>query len=233
MKKFPYFITFSVTLLLLTCVSIGYLLSTIIVSANLFQSTERVDGGQNTYYLLSIFSSPNLSEVQAEVAPENYADYVYKEGETYHLIVSCHKNQGDAELVKNSLTSSGKNLEILKIKKENITIEGNFSAKEEDILKNSILISSKIFDDLYDLSVSIDTGLDSEITAKLKVNEIYSNFLANKNNFETLFEPSSLAEIEMVKDNYEKIDVMLCSLSQEPSLSKAIKNLLVTLAVEC
>ena len=233
MKKFPYFITFSVTLLLLTCVSIGYLLSTIIVSANLFQSTERVDGGQNTYYLLSIFSSQNLSEVQAEVAPENYADYVYKEGETYHLIVSCHKNQGDAELVKNSLTSSGKNVEILKIKKENITIEGNFSAKEEDILKNSILIASKIFDDLYDLSVSIDTGLDSEMTAKLKVNEIYSNFLANKNNFETLFERSSLAEIEMIKDNYEKIDVMLSSLSQESSLSKAIKNLLVTLAVEC
>lgn len=238
MKKFPYFVTFSALLALLTCVSFGYLVSTLIVSANLFQTTQKVESGQNTYYLLSVYSAESLEEAESEV--ENFSDtnfglYIYENNDAYHIIASCYKNNNDAELVKSNLKANGIEAEILKIKKESVVLEGSFSSNEELILKDCLSVTYNIFNNLYDITVSLDTNVTDEVTAKLKINEVYSNFLTTKNNFETLFSANTSSEISNIRENFTKIDEILLDLTsstQDHKLSAQIKYSIAKLIIE-
>lgn len=238
MKKFPYFATFSVVLALLTCVSIGYLLSTFIVSANLFQVAQKVESGQNTYYLLSVYSAESLEEAENEV--ENFSDtnfglYIYKNENSYHIIASCYKNNNDAELVKSNLKTNGIEAEILKLTKPSIILEGNFSESEENVLKESLAVADNVFQSLYDITVSLDTGVTDEVTAKLKINEVYSNFLTKKNNFETLFKVNTNSDIANMRTSFTKIDEILLDLTnstQDHNLSAQIKYSIAKLILE-
>lgn len=238
MKKFPYFVTFSALLALLTCVSFGYLVSTLIVSANLFQTTQKVESGQNTYYLLSVYSAESLEEAESEL--ENFSDtnfglYIYENDDAYHIIASCYKNNNDAELVKSNLKTNGIEAEILKIKKESVVLEGSFSSNEELILKDCLSTTNNIYNNLYDITVSLDTGVTDEVTAKLKINEVYSNFLTTKNNFETLFSASANSEISNIRASFTKIDEILLDLTnstQDRNLSAQIKYSIAKLIIE-
>ena len=238
MKKFPYFVTFSALLALLTCVSFGYLVSTLIVSANLFQTTQKVEGGQNTYYLLSVYSAKSLEEAESEAknfSDTNFGLYIYENDDAYHIIASCYKNNNDAELVKSNLKTNGIEAEILKIKKESVVLEGSFSSNEELILKDCLSTTNNIYNDLYDITVSLDTNVTDEVTAKLKINEVYSNFLTTKNNFETLFSANTSSEIANIRENFTKIDEILLDLTnstQDRNLSAQIKHSYTKLIVE-
>ena len=238
MKKFPYFVTFSALLTLLICVSFGYLVSTLIVSANLFQTTQKVEGGQNTYYLLSVYSAKSLEDAESEAknfSDTNFGLYIYENDNKFHIIASCHKNSNDAELVKNNLKANGIEAEILKIKKESVVLEGSFSSNEELILKDCLSTTNNIYNDLYDITVSLDTGVTDEVTAKLKINEVYSNFLTTKNNFETLFSANTSSEISNIRENFTKIDEILLDLTnstQNRNLSAQIKYSYTKLIVE-
>ena len=238
MKKFPYFVTFSALLALLTCVSFGYLVSTLIVSANLFQTTQKVEGGQNTYYLLSVYSAKSLEEAESEAknfSDTNFGLYIYENDDAYHIIASCYKNNNDAELVKSNLKTNGIEAEILKIKKESVVLEGSFSSNEELILKDCLSTTNNIYNDLYDITVSLDTNVTDEVTAKLKINEVYSNFLTTKNNFETLFSANTSSEIANIRENFRKIDEILLDLTnstQDHKLSAQIKYSYTKLIVE-
>ena len=80
MKKFPYFTTFAVTLSVLLCISIGYFISTCIVSTNLFQLTKKVESAQTSFYALSIYTSDNeddLFAVKKDFQKQNCAGYIY------------------------------------------------------------------------------------------------------------------------------------------------------------
>lgn len=238
MKKFPYFVTFSALLALLTCISFGYLISTLIVSANLFQTTQKVESGQNTYYLLSVYSAESLEEAENKL--ENFSDtnfglYIYENDDAYHIIASCYKNNNDAELVKSNLKTNGIEAEILKIKKESVILEGSFSSNEELILKDCLSTTNNIYNDLYDITVSLDTGVTDEVTAKLKINEVYSNFLTTKNNFETLFSANTNSEISNIRASFTKIDEILLDLTnstQDRNLSAQIKYSIAKLIIE-
>ncbi len=238
MKKFPYFVTFSALLALLTCISFGYLISTLIVSANLFQTTQKVESGQNTYYLLSVYSAESLEKAENEL--ENFSDtnfglYIYENDGSYHIIASCYKNNNDAELVKSNLKTNGIEAEILKIKKESVVLEGSFSSNEELILKDCLSTTNNIYNDLYDITVSLDTGVTDKVTAKLKINEVYSNFLTTKNNFETLFSANTNSEISNIRASFTKIDEILLDLTnstQDRNLSAQIKYSIAKLIIE-
>ena len=217
MKKFPYFTTFAVTLSVLLCVSIGYFISTCIVSTNLFQLTKKVESAQTSYYALSIFSSDSeedLNAVKSEFQNKNCAGYIFK-SDKFYLVASVYKNINDAELVKNNLNVNGYNAEVIKINIPTFYLEGNFSSQEEEILRLALNCKDKIFENLYDISISLDTQIISETEAKLKVNETYSSFETTKNNFETIFKSSHLNDIEKLRDEIERVEEILENLTKE------------------
>lgn len=231
MKKFPYFSTFAVTLGVLLCISVGYFISTCIVSTNLFQLTKKVESAQTSYYALSIYSDAskeNLEMVKEEFQKQNCAGYIF-ERDKFYLIASVYKNANDAELVKNNLNLNGYSAEVIKIDLSPISLEGNFSSQEEEILRLALSCNDKIFESLYDISISLDTEIYGETEAKLKVNEAYSTFMTTKNNFETIFKNSHLNDIEKLRNEFERVEVILEDLTSEnlenaQTYSSLIKN---------
>ena len=217
MKKFPYFTTFAVTLSILLCISIGYFISTCIVSTNLFQLTKKVESAQTSFYALSIYTSDNeddLIAVKKDFQKQNCAGYIYH-SDKFYLIASVYKNANDAELVKNNLSVNGYNAEVVKVDIPAFYLEGNFSSQEEEILRLALNCKDKIFENLYDISISLDTQIISETEAKLKVNETYSNFETAKNNFETIFKSNHLNDIEKLRSEFERVEEILENLTKE------------------
>ena len=217
MKKFPYFTTFAVTLSVLLCISIGYFISTCIVSTNLFQLTKKVESAQTSFYALSIYTSDNeddLIAVKKDFQKQNCAGYIYH-SDKFYLIASVYKNANDAELVKNNLSVNGYNAEVVKVDIPAFYLEGNFSSQEEEILRLALNCKDKIFENLYDISISLDTQIISETEAKLKVNETYSNFETAKNNFETIFKSNRLNDIEKLRSEFERVEEILENLTKE------------------
>ncbi len=227
MKKFPYFLTFSALLCIMLCVSIGYLISTCIVSSSLFQTTTNLESGENTYYLLSVYDSENksdLEKVKQEFQAKNCAGYIYEKDERYYLVASIYSNINDAELVKNNLALEGLQVTITKFTQENIKLDGNFNSKELEILKDCFSYKDEVYKNLYDISISLDTNVIDNISAKLKINEVFSNFVTTKNNFETLFSKKTGTEISNIKNDFERVYNELYSLTQtEENLSMQIK----------
>lgn len=214
MKKFPFFATFSIILGILLSLSLGYLLSTFIVSTNLFQ-TSKVETVEKTYYLMSIAQFDNEQDIQKEqYQSQNCAGYIYENNGKFHVIASIYKNENDAELVKNSLKNNGYSPEILKISIDKLTVSGNFSTEEENILKNCLNIKETIFDNLYDIAISLDTNIYNETQAKLKINETYSTLITAQNNFETIIKNNS-AETTKMKECFTNIDTFLQNLTNE------------------
>ena len=197
MKKIPFFATFSIILGVLLSLSFGYLLSTFIVSTNLFQ-TSKVEIGQKSYYLVSIAQYDNEQDIQkAQYQSQNCAGYIYENNDKFYVIASIYKNENDAELVKNSLKNNGYSPEIFKFSVDKLTISGNFSAEEENILKNCLNVKETIYDALYDIAISLDTNIYNETQAKLKINETYSSLVTAQSNFETIVKNNSTETAKM------------------------------------
>ena len=82
----------------------------------------------------------------------------------------------------------------------------------------------KIYKSLYDVSVSLDTNVYDELTARFNVNEIYSNFLTTKNNFETLFSEKNNNDIKTIRELFNTISSELEILTNsKENFSSAIK----------
>ena len=227
MKKFPYFTTFFALITLILCVSVGYLISTLVVTTNLFQTTSKVESQNTTYYLLSIYQNESkevCENLKSEYQEKNCAGYIYEKDGEFHIIASIYDNPNDAELVKSSLEANGYSVEILPYTITNLTLEGNFSNKEQQILKDCLQIRNKTYKSLYDVSISLDTNIYDELTARLNVNEINSSFLTTKNNFETLFAEKNNANIKNIRDTFESISNELENLTNSKNnFSQAIK----------
>ena len=236
MKKFPYFTTFFAFLTLILCVSVGYLISTLVVTTNLFQTTSKVESQNLTYYLLSIYQSENKDEcetLKSEFQNKGCAGYIYEDNNTFYIIASIYDNVNDAELVKSSLKVDGYNAEILSYSLDNLSLEGNFSSKEQQVIKECLQIRYTTYKSLYDISISLDTNVYDEITARLNVNEIYSDFLTTKNNFETLFSENQSVNISSIREIFNIISTELENLTNsKDDFSNKVKlaycNILLT-----
>lgn len=226
MKKFPYFLTFFIMIAILLCLSVGYLISTVLVTTNLFQTALKIEQ-QATYHLLSIYQSENkenCEKLKSEFQKKNCAGYIYEEDGTFHIIASIYDNKNDAELVKNRLILDGFDAKILNYSENSHTFEGNFSQKESEVLKDCLQAKNNIYKSLYDISVSLDTNLYDELTAKFNVNEVYSKFLTTKGNFETLFKDKSSfkgirEEFNLIKDELENLSKVETNFSQSVKLA--------------
>lgn len=227
MKKFPYFTTFFAFLTLVLCVSVGYLISTLVVTTNLFQTTSKVESQNNTYYLLSIYQNENKEDCENNLQNfqnQGCAGYIYENDGKYHIIASIYDNVNDAELVKSSLQANGYTVEILNYKISGFSLEGNFSTPEQQVLKDCLQVQNKIYKSLYDVSVSLDTNVYDELTARFNVNETYSNFLTTKNNFETLFSEKNNNDIISIRELFNTISSELETLTNsKENFSSAIK----------
>ncbi len=183
------------------CISCGYLISSAVLTSFGFTST--VSHQSQKVYAISLQKSENQNKVEENIATfqaENAACFIFEKDDEFFLLASLYENLNDAELVKSNLKASGAEAEIVEIEIPNKSIEGSFSSEEKEILSAALKANFEVFKQLYDVAISLDTGVLDKSNAKLECNKIYSSLISTKTNLETFFKDNS-AQIKSLKED--------------------------------
>lgn len=218
MKKFSVLSFFIFVIGIFSCISCGYLISTAIVTSNLFQYTSVVTYDSQNLYAISMANSTSKNDLTSQkeiLQSQNGAGYIYEKDGNFYLIASIYENYNDAELVKNNLKTNGIESEILTITLDTIQIEGNFSNDEKTMLSNSIKSTVETFKSLYDVAISLDTSVFDKTKAKLECNTIYSNNVSIKANFDTYFKDTNNADLKNLQTILSNTNYFLSNLISE------------------
>lgn len=174
-------------------------------------------------YAISVgsYSTRNVAEsIAISYRQKNAAGYIHKKNEKYYIIVSAYEKENDAKLVKDSLEQDNLQCEIIMLSFSDVSLQNVSSTTQEKIFLDSLNIFKKVFVDLYDISISLDTKVIDEIRAKIdiitikarieeklqRINQgatsidgIYYQMIRNKYN-ELLLELESLKNYEQEED---------------------------------
>ena len=198
MRKLSFFGIMFAFLCVLTCASTGFFLSNLLILSNIFPLSNSVEIESINIYALTTAnaeSETELKEAQEDLQSINGAGYIFKQNETYFLISSIYENLRDAELVEKNLKNNGMDCNVMQICLEKKSLSGNFSNEEKAVLQNCLNSSREAYKKLYDISISLDTNIYDKQRAKLECNNVFSNIVSIKTNFETLFDVKNFEEI--------------------------------------
>ncbi len=186
-------IIIAISIVLVACLIIANYLSIYLLKAN--GISDEVSVPEIELHMLSL--SKSKVEKEAKTIAPDYQEigaggYIWKNGDYYHVISSAYINKNDAELVKSSIKlNQNIDSEIFSIKLPAYKIKGSFTSDEKKVVTKALLTAQNFYTSIYDIAVSIDTGVLTEISAKLSVNNTINNISTTYANFETLY-PNAL-----------------------------------------
>ena len=192
MKKKSIFSISFIILTILTCISCGYLFSSMLLSTSIFAST--ITSEKQSIYLISMANSQTEAELEnlkQDLQRQNGGGVIFKNDKKYYLIASAYENSTDADKVQKNLSKQNIQSEIISIDFPVEKIEGNFSNDEKNILQTALRCKFDIFRSLYDISISIDTQVFDIKRAKLECSNVFSKLLETKTNLESFFKNST------------------------------------------
>lgn len=133
--------------------------------------------------------------------------YVWQHEEYYHVITSGYLNKTDAELVQNNIKLNlSLESQLISIDLPSYVVYGSFDADEAKSLDRLLAAPLQFYSAVYDISISLDTGVFSETSAKLNVNTALNDYSKALADFNTLFSqplPDHLAPLyEMSLQGY-------------------------------
>ena len=215
---------------IVVCLMLANCLSSFIMPIN--ASANSITANSFQMHLISLSKSQLENEAQSrakDFQQMGAGGYVWKHDEYYHIISSAYLNKADAELVQNSIKIN-QNLQttLITIKFNEYSINGTFSNDENKVVSALMSACTSFYTSLYDVSISLDTGVCNETSAKLLVNTAHHNFSTTLANFNTIFPstPQALKPLyEMTKSAY-KIGEKLCQtqlISQAQTYSSLLK----------
>ena len=104
--------------------------------------------------------------------------------------------------------------EIFLVKFRSYTINGSFNGEEKKVLQKALNSAQTYYSSLYDIAISLDTGVSNETSAKLAINSASQSLATTYANFHTLY-PNVLSspykEIDDLMKNLVGISQQLCS----------------------
>ena len=200
--------------------------------ADLFSSLITVGGFSFTnndilisnYNLYAVCTNKTETKAQSEENSnickiQGGAGYQYVFESKYYTIASIYENQSDAQKVLDKILQSNPHASILPISISNISISNNLSGNEKSTLENALNIFKKSYKQLYDISISLDTSVISEVNAKLSVNGLGSEVNNILSNFTTLFNKQMSNSFLIIKLNLKKLaDCFLELINNSPSV---------------
>lgn len=220
-RRFLNILVFSLTLGL--CISVGYLLSSAIVSAS--GKSSAVSISSQKVYAISMQSkavSDDFSIEKFELQSKGGAGYLYEKEEKIYLLASVYENQTDAKKVKQNLASNDISSSIIEISLPSVNFGGNFSQEEKDVLLTAIKSDFEIYQKLYDISISLDTAVCDLSQARLDCSETYASLISAKSNFESFFKSKLSSEnFSKILENLENSEEVLSNLVSETKETKA------------
>lgn len=220
---------FSIITVVCLSISMADLFSSLItVGGFTFTNNDIIFNKYNVYAISLASTDTNALAKQHSnsVKEQGGAGYIYLTNSKYHIVASIYENEADALKVQENLKNSHKNSEILPIVIPSISISNNLLAEEKTTLENSINIFKNSYKKLYDISVSLDTSVISEVNAKLAINELGSDINKITTNFITLFSKQASNNFLIIKLKLNELATCINNLiaHEEVSLTSNIKE---------
>lgn len=184
---------------------------------------------QNAFniYAISLSSFPNKVEAQ-EISKtykrQNAGGYVWKQDNLYHILASAYTSENDAIKVKDKLINISIDSKIIKLEFDDCIIEGNFNQIEKTSLLNSLQCFKNTYEKLYDLSISLDTGVVTEIQCVMNVGELKSNITEIISNFNNLFNDKLTTSLLKIKVGLNSLTKTLENTDQKDDTTVAYSS---------
>ena len=206
------FAIFTLVISFALCLSLADLFSSLITVGTFNNEVSATKNTAYSAFAISLYNSSlksSASEFAISVQKNGGAGYVWEEGGTHYVIASVYLEKNDAELVKENIKSDSVTPEVLKLDFPEIQLENSYDSNQI-VLVNSLLDACKsAYQKLYDVSISLDTGLITETEAKLEIGAEASNKSKLLSDFAALF-PSNLSnDLLLLKINCADIVQLL------------------------
>lgn len=190
-----------VSVCLLLCLSLSYLLSSYI-AISAFSTTKQTSVSQKDFSLFAISAASsqvksNITDKTQIYQKQGGAAYIYYDQQNYHLLLSCYANKTDAQNVMNNLNIETSQIVELQFNKQSISHSGN--KQELDVLQKAITFFYDAYYNLYDLSISLDTKVLNEDEAQIKLSQIIGSATQTVSAFESLFNNQLTNKILLLK----------------------------------
>lgn len=205
---------------LAVCVALSLTLadffSNVITTTAFSSSNGKIKGGSFSIYAIKLYSATTqaqANDLSANAKQKNCAGYIYMTNTEYMILASGYENLADAEKVETNLKKSEIPCEIVTIDFPKLELSTNISSAEKTTLENAVGIFRTLYKKLYDLSVTVDTNLSTEIESKLELAKIISEFTKIKASFESIFNSKITTEILELKLSLANVDEILDNLS--------------------
>ncbi len=231
-KKSKFLTLFITVLCIAICLSCAELFSSLI-TVGAFSYSKNNEAKQQAFSLYSIYiytaqTKSQADEMSSITRKKNGAGYIYQSDTGYLILTSCYENQNDAQKVIANLAENGIEGKLLEIKYDEIKFTAKLNETEKNTLTQSVQIYKNLYKKLYDLSVSVDTNLLTEIKAKNNLNDIIKDFLSKKQDFESIFNQRLTSAILKLKISLGNLSTILDNLYEYSSIefpySSQIKN---------
>ena len=141
------------------------------VTLYVFRTVGKITVDARTYWLVSmgVYNDSESASLRAEeVKLAGGAGYVYR-GKSFIVAASCYASESDARTVSSRIDGS----EVYSLSCPKLTVSKPKKGKAK--LKELLAKPSKIFDDLYDISVKLDTLEIGESAARYAVLKLSSS----------------------------------------------------------
>ncbi len=192
-------------------------------SAQTTIETSSISSQNFTLYCISTAKSQLESEAVAlshDAMKTGNGGYVWQCGNYYYVISSAYENKNDATLVSTALSNSNTANEIIEIKFKEINsspldISNN---DEKNTFNSSIKTFKTCYNELFDISVCIDTNIYDEKKALMEINNIQSKASEITKNFSLLFGKKETAFYQSLNSALIEANQTLENLSQNKKI---------------
>ena len=203
-------------MILVICLVIANYVANFIVPAN--STAENITSNAFELHFLSLSKSQVENESIAHASDFRSigaGGVVWEKDGYFYVVSSAYANKNDALLVQSNLKQvQNIDSEIISYKFKSITINGSFSAEERKTLSKALSASQIYYNSIYDIAISLDTGVYNEISAKLAVNTAHNTLATTYADFSTLYgEPieEPLKRISNLLNDITKSSQNLCT----------------------
>ncbi len=200
--------------------------------ADIFSSLIAVGGfsftnNETSYWgvsMYAVYTTSHTNKVQATESSESCkslggAGYVHLQNNTYYIIASIYENLEDAKKVKLNLIETKPSCDILELQIKKTTFSNNLKPEEKEVLNQSLSLFKNTYKKLYDLSVSLDTSIITEVNAQLSINEIGGEVSKVQNNFNTMFNDNLSSYLILIKTKLNSLNTTINNLINQKSYS--------------
>lgn len=205
------FTVFSLFICFLLSLTFAELFSNLITKTHYSSAVTANKNYSYTVYAVCLYQSPSkplAAEYAATLQKSNGAGYIWKMDNTFYVLASAYLEQNDAELVKKNLEENKHSVSIIELQIPEVEIPSSNTNKENNVINNAVGQFKTIYQDLYDVSISLDTEIFDQSKAKAEISNIMGETKKIFANFDSVFGAKlnqKLLEIKLALTNAENI----------------------------